>query len=183
MTKQTKILLVLVGSVLALALALLINYGVENARRSQSVETDPAESYTASHDRPMTYAGDLSRDAYPIGTPAGDWLSSCDDAGRDDQFRTYILCHTTVAGEETTYTYLIYFKHGGSGYTATPTLYEGEDGGRRIDLTYTSASGREDYALSRLTVTLPSGEDPYVRLFSDGESMSSILTVTDSPIP
>ncbi len=187
LSKRTKIILLCVaaGVAGALILAGLVCYALADTDTDAPTPTvtDPPESFTAASDWPLSYTEDISKDVYPAGTPTGNWLASCEGDDRDDQFDAYMLCHTAVSGEETVYTYLIYYRHGTDGYTATPSVLAGDDGSRRIDLTYSPAAGQEDYALSYLTVTLPTGKEPRVRLLLDGDTVGHIVTVTESPIP
>ncbi len=170
------------AALLALALVLGVAHIIQNLP-DPPVETEPPESFSASDASGTVCTDGLALDAFSAGTPAGDWLSACHDPDRNDQLDAYILCHVAEAGAETTYTYLIYYRHEGSGYTAKPSVYTGDSGSRRVDVTYTPGAGKDDYTLTYLSVTLPAGEEPRVRLITDGEPVGALMTVTETAIP
>ncbi len=171
----------------ALALLIIIMGALhlsEHPIRPEAPETNaPTEAYAPSGDFPVAYQGNLTLDAYPEGTPAGDWLAACSAPDRDDQFEAYVLRHEAQNGESTTFTYLIYYRHGASGLSATPSVFQGENGGRRVDLTYAEGDGTADYALCRLSVTLPAGEAPRLRLLIADDTVGYLSTVSQTEIP
>lgn len=116
------------------------------------------------------------------GTPAGEWLAGCSASDRDDQFNAYVLRHEAAAGENTTFTYLIYYRHGGVPVTPTAEVQK-EDSGYRVNVSYTPDSeATADYALCYLTVTLPTQEAPRLRLLLGDETVGNLVTVTGDPI-
>ncbi len=153
-------------------------------RLSDAPDAPPAESFSPAPDTPLVCTDRLDRTILTSDTSAGRWLAACDDSDRNDQFDAYILSHTASSSDVTTYTYLIYYRHGESGLVATPTLHKGDSGSSRLDVTYRPDSGREGYALTYISLTLPAGHgEPRVRLIDeDGESVGAILTVTEIPI-
>ncbi len=184
LSKNVKwILCITLGAVAALLLVLVINSAVKSRPSRSTDTTERVETFVSSTSGTLTHVGDLALAVYPSDTPTGSWLAECGGEESDDHFNAYILCHATPAGEQTTYTFLVYYHHGESGMIATPALLIGENGNYRIDLAYSPAAGREDYALSYLTVTLPAKEAPRVRLLVDGDSMGCIVSETDTPIP
>ncbi len=178
-----KWLLIAVIALLLLAAVLGVSRLVSYIEDERAKETEPPETYVTSEGHALTYEGNLSPEQYPVGTPVGDWLAGCDGEDRNDQISAYILRHAVTEGEMTTYTFLIYYRHGGSALAADPSILEGESGNYRIDLTYTPGEGTEGYALSRLAVTLPTAETPRLRLLHDGASVGSLVTKTSDVIP
>lgn len=143
-------------------------------------ETFEKETYVTVSDGGVTLTDGLALAAYGADTPAGAWLAGCSNPDRDDQFDAYVLRHESTADGNTTFTYLIYYPHGGTPLVATPELLEGETG-YVVNLRY-AAGGRGDYALSRLEVTLPTQSAPRLRLLLEEEALGVLSTVTDSPI-
>ncbi len=179
-------LLIALGACTILILVLLINKLIQSIpEKKDPPVTAREETYAAVIDSDgITHIGNLDKNVYPADSPAGQWLEGCGGADRDDLFNAYVLSHAAPAADgKTTFTFLVYFRHEESGYAASPALFEGESGNFRIDMTYTLGSGHDDYALSYISVTLPSTEVPRVRLIAHDDNLGSILTEIDTPIP
>ena len=144
-------------------------------------ETVPEESYETVTDAGLTHRGGLSALDYDASSPVGEWLTACASSDRDEQFDAYTLRREITDGENTTFTYMIYYPHGGEGLTVTPELLEGESGGYVLNLTYTAGCSGE-YCLDYLSVTLPTDKAPRVRLLYDGEVLGQMATVTEEEI-
>ena len=144
-------------------------------------ETVPKESYETVTDAGLTHRGGLSALDYDASSPVGEWLTTCASSDRDEQFDAYTLRREITDGENTTFTYMIYYPHGGEGLTVTPELLEGESGGYVLNLTYT-AGGSGEYCLDYLSVTLPTDKAPRVRLICGDEVLGQLATVTDREI-
>jgi hypothetical protein len=112
---------------------------------------------------------------------AGDWLKLCGSNDRDEQFDVYTLRHESVSGDKTTFTYMIYYPHGGKSLTPTPEVLEGGSG-FVVNLTYEAGGSTEGYSLCTLTVTLPTDKAPRLRLLYDGEVLGQMATVSDKEI-
>ena len=144
-------------------------------------ETVPKESYETVTDAGLTHRDGLSALDYDASSPVGEWLTACASSDRDEQFDAYTLRREITDGENTTFTYMIYYPHGGEGLTVTPELLEGESGGYVLNLTYTTG-GSGEYCLDYLSVTLPTDKAPRVRLLYDGEVLGQMATVTEEEI-
>ena len=144
-------------------------------------ETVPKESYETVADAGLTHRGGLSALDYDASSPVGEWLTACASSDRDEQFDAYTLRREITDGENTTFTYMIYYPHGGEGLTVTPELLEGESGGYVLNRTYTAGESGE-YCLDYLSVTLPTDKAPRVRLLYDGEVLGQMATVTEEEI-
>ncbi len=178
-----KLALLILCATLALCLSLGVYILVKNWP-SPPPSDPPSESFAATPTAPVTCKDNLDPAAYPDGTPVGDWLASSSGADRDEQLNAYVLCHTAAAGESTTYTYLVYYRHGGAGLSATAHLMEGDGGSRRVDVTYTAGGGRDGASLTYLQLTLPTGKEPRLRLIgTDGDTVGVLMTMTESEIP
>lgn len=165
-----------------LLLLLGVSYFLDHPIVRNEPDTYETEAFVPSGDNPVTYVGNLTTDACPVGTPTGDWLAGCASPDRDEQFDAYVLRHEATVGESTTYTYLIYYRHGENGLVATPELFSGESGGYRIDLTYVKGESTAAYALSYLSVTLPTSEAPRLRLVFDDDTVGFLSTVAEEAI-
>ena len=164
-----------------LALLLLMPACTEEEPTGDDRETFPEETYIEVADASVTLRSGLNAENYPEGTVAGDWLSRCGDSDRDEQFDVYTLRHESADGDRTTFTYLVYYPHGGQPVTATPEVLEGESG-YVINLTYGSGGSTEGYELCALTVTLPTAEAPRLRLLYDGEVLGQLATVSEAEL-
>ena len=167
---------------LSLALLLSVTACSENEPAYDDRETFGKETYIAMGDTVITFQDSIIKTAYPAETPVGDWLAGCSSPDRDDQFDAYVLRHELSADGHTTFTYLVYYPHGGTAVTATPELLEGESG-YVLNLTYTDGSGIDNYSLCYLSVTLSTDEAPRLRLLVDGEALGVMSTVTRDKIP
>ena len=144
-------------------------------------ETFPPENFQAVTDATLTHRGGLSITDYASDSAAGEWLVKCGASDRDEQFDVYSLRHEAAAGDKTTFTYLIYYPHGGTSLTASVELLEG-DSGYVINVTYKAGGSAGDYCLDYLSVTLPTDKAPRLRLLYDGEVLGQWATVTDEGI-
>ena len=145
-------------------------------------ETFAKETYAAVGDTAVTFRDGIERTAYPAETPSGEWLSGCSDSDRDDQFDAYTLRHESAADGNTTFTYLIYYPHGGTALRAVPELLEGKSG-YVLNVSYTAGGGLDGYSLCRLSVTLPTDQAPRLRLLVDDGPLGVLSTVTTDEIP
>ena len=144
-------------------------------------ETFPQESYETVTDAGLTHRGGLSALDYDASSPVGEWLTACASSDRDEQFDAYTLRREITDGENTTFTYMIYYPHGTSGMTAAVELLEG-DGGYVLNVTYTPGGSSGGYCLDYVTVTLPTHKAPRLRFLYDGEVLGQLATVTDKEI-
>ena len=144
-------------------------------------ETFPPEIFQAVDDATLTHRGGQSATEYASDSAAGKWLVKCGASDRDEQFDVYSLRHEAEAGDKTTFTYLIYYPHGGSSLTASVELLEGNSG-YVINVTYKAGGSAGDYCLDYLSVTLPTDKAPRLRLLYDGEVLGQLATVTDEGI-
>ena len=142
-------------------------------------ETFPKESYETVTDRELTHRGGLSITDYTADSTVGAWLITCSASDRDEQFEAYTLRREVAEGDVTTFTYVIYYPHGGAGMTASTELLEGESGGYVLNVTYTAGGSDKDYCLDYLTVTLPTDKAPRLRLLYGDEVLGQLATVTD----
>lgn len=156
----------------------------ENPESEDSLnrETFAKETYAAAGDFPMTLSDGLPLDFYAADTPVGAWLAGCNDSDRDDFFDAYVLRHESAAEGNTTFTYLVYYPHGGTSLAVTPELLEGENG-YLLNLRYTVTDGDGDYSLCHLSVTLPTENAPRLRLLLGDEALGLLSTVSETPIP
>ena len=174
-----KKLMILMAGLLALT-ALLSACGDKEPDPSDR-ETFPEETYIEVADATVSFRADLNTADYPAGTVAGDWLNLCNAPDRNDQFDAYTLRHESVSGGKTTFTYMIYYPHGGKSLTPTPEVLEGGSG-FVVNLTYEAGGSTEGYSLCALTVTLPTDKAPRLRLLYDGEVLGQMATVSDKEI-
>jgi hypothetical protein len=119
---------------------------------------------------------------FPKGETVGDWLSGCSRPDRDEHFQAYTLRREITEGENTTFTYLIYYPHGDGVLQAKPALSQ-TDGGYIIDLVFEAGQGVEGYSLCYLSVTLPTDKTPRLRLRRGYETLGVMSTVTQADIP
>jgi hypothetical protein len=164
-----------------LALAALLSACVDKEPDPSDRETFPEETYIEAADATVSFRADLNTADYPVGTVAGDWLKLCGSNDRDEQFDVYTLRHESVSGDKTTFSYMIYYPHGGKSLTPTPEVLEGGSG-FVVNLTYKEGGSTEGYSLCALTVTLPTDKAPRLRLLYDGEVLGQMATVSDEEI-
>ena len=144
-------------------------------------ETLPKESYVTVTDEGVTHRGGLDQADFSADSAAGEWLPQCSASDRDEQFDAYTLRYQSTEGDVTTFTYMIYYPHGGNARTPAPEVLEGESG-YVVNLTYKAGGSTEGYSLCVLTVTLPTDKAPRLRLLYDGEVLGQIATVSDEEI-
>lgn len=145
-------------------------------------ETFAKETYEAVDGSTVTCLDALTTSAYAAETPVGQWLAGCSAPDRDNQFDAYTLRHESAEGGNTTYTYLIYYPHGGTSLRATPELLEGKNG-YVLNVRYTAGEARDGYSLCRLSVTLPTDQAPRLRLLVEDDPLGVLSTVTTDEIP
>ena len=167
--------------ILTVALLLLLSSCGNREPDPSDRETFPEETYIEAADATVSFRADLNTADYPEGTVAGDWLKLCGSNDRDEQFDVYTLRHESVSGDKTTFTYMIYYPHGGKSLTPTPEVLEGGSG-FVVNLTYKAGGSAEGYSLCALTVTLPTDKAPRLRLLYDGEVLGQMATVSDEEI-
>ncbi len=181
MTKKNW-LLVSIAAFVCILLVLGISELVDYATGMKPGETFGPEETVVVDGQAIRYHARISTDAYPAGTPVGDWIAGCMASDRDDQLDVYVLRYAAVSGDVTTYTYLVY-ANGTTTDTAAPILFEGETRGYRVDLSWTEPT-EQGYTLSRVEFSLPSAEEPpRLRVMVDGDALGALVTVSDTPIP
>lgn len=145
-------------------------------------ETFAQETYTAVSGGKMSLRDGLAVADYPSDTYVAEWLAGCSAPDRDEQFDAYTLRHSApTADGNTTFTYIIYYPHGGAPLSVSPELLEGESG-YVLNLTYGAGQGTDGYSLCALTVTLPTEKAPRLRLLTEKDILGVMSTVTDTPI-
>lgn len=145
-------------------------------------ETFPEESYAIVGDADVQFRDGLDSAAYSPDSTVGKWLVGCAAPDRDEYFDVYSLRHDTAKGRLTTFTYIIYYPHGGESVTASCEVLEREGGGYVVNLTYTPGGSSDGYALTYLSVTLPTETAPRLRLLYEGKLLGQMATVTDEEI-
>ena len=143
-------------------------------------ETFPRETFEIAENAEYTFRDGLLLTDYPTDSAVGEWLAGCSRPDRDESFGAYVLRFESEADGNTTYDYLIYYPHGGSSVTATPDILEGQ-GGYAVRISYAAGEGTEAYSLCRLTVTLPTGETPRLRLMVKDDALGVLSTVSNAP--
>ena len=144
-------------------------------------ETFEQETFIVPENTEMVFLDGMMDSAYSADSPEGAWLVGCSGSDRDDQFDAYTLrCETTENGN-TTFTYLIYYPHGGNALAVCPELLEGESG-YVINLSYGTGEGTKGYSLCYLSVPLPTDNPPRVRLLVGDDSLGVLSTVTERAI-
>lgn len=179
--KLNRIIPTALATVLAADLLLSISACGEKEPSFDDRETFPVETYETVDGAVVSFQDGVARDAYPADTPVGEWLTGCSADDRDDQFDAYTLRHESAADGHTTFTYLIYYPHGGSALSARSEVLEGE-GGYVINIHYSAGGGTEGYSLCTLSVTLPTEETPRLRLLLADDPLGVMSTVSASPI-
>jgi hypothetical protein len=169
-------------SVLSVVGLLLLSACGEKEPTGDDRETFPQESYAVAGDATVLFHDGLDSPAFSADSHVGEWISKCGASDRDDQFDVYTLRHETVQGCVTTFTYLIYYPHGGASVTAAYEVLEGENG-YVVNLRYTPGGSSDDYALSYLSVTLPTENPPRLRLVRDGDVLGQLASVSEGEIP
>ena len=141
-------------------------------------ETFAPEVLTPVEGTEVVFADGLATAAFPVGEPVGDWLSGCSRPDRNDHFQAYTLRREIAEGENTTFTYLIYYPHGGDPLSVTPELTESGDS-YLMNIRYDSGKGEQGYSLCRLEVSLPTQNAPRLRFRVGEEILDVLVTVTD----
>ena len=144
-------------------------------------ETFAPEVLTPVEGTELIFADGLVTANFPMGEALGDWLNGCSRPDRNDHFQAYTLRREINEGENTTFTYLIYYPHGGESMKVKPVLSQ-TDSGYVIDLTYEKGQGVEGYSLCYLSVTLPTDKTPRLRLRYGEEILGVMSTVTQADI-
>ncbi len=144
-------------------------------------ETFEKETFVPLEDTSMTFWDGLDPAGYGEDTPEGGWLKGCSAPDRNDQIDAYVLRHESAKDGHTTFTYLVYYPHGGGALSVSPQLLEGGSG-YVLNLTYTAGAGRDGESLCYLSVTLPTDKAPLLNLLVDGEDLGILSTVTQTPI-
>ncbi len=164
-------------SVLLTGGMLLMSACGEGEPAADGRETFPEESYAAVGDATVLFSDGLDSTAYSPDSHVGAWLSGCGASDRDEYFDVYTLRHEEVQDGVTAFTYLIYYPHGEASVTAAYEVLEGESG-YVINLRYTPGGSSDGYALSYLSVILPTEEAPRLRLLKNGEVLGQMASVS-----
>lgn len=166
---------------LLLMFSLLCSSCGEREPDTSNRETFPPESYQVVTDATLIHRGGLRMTDYSGDSTVGEWLKKCAASDRDEQFDVYTLRHEATTGEMTTFTYAIYYPHGGESMIASVELLEGENG-YILNVTYTLGASSGEYCLDYLSVTLPTDKTPRLRMLYDGDVLGHLATVTDKEI-
>lgn len=140
-------------------------------------ETFPKETFLEAEEVSLSVQAERRLSEFPSGSVVGDWLTLCGGEDRDEQFEVYSLRRETPAEGGTSFTYVIYYPHGGTALTPALQVLRGE-GGYVLQLTYESGGIVEGYSLCVFTVLLPTTEAPRLRLLHEGEALGQLTTVT-----
>ena len=175
--KLKRILLVLLSFSLLFSLC-----ACKQDSSSEERETFPQETYI-----PMADGGLVLHDGLTIQEASADdnvleWLNSCSATDRNDYFGGYVLRHDATDGENSVFTYLVYFPHGGEALTVTPELFMGISG-YVLNLNYTPGDGVTGYSLCHLTVTVPMDMAPRIRVIVENQMPGVLISVSKKPIP
>ena len=144
-------------------------------------ETFPPEIFQTVTDATLAHRGGLNTADYASDSAAGEWIVNCSSSDRDEQFDVYSLRHEVTAGEMTTFAYLIYYPHGEASVTADYEVLEGESG-YVVNLRYTPGGSSNGYALSYLSVTLPTEKAPRLRILKDSGTLGQLASVSGEEI-
>ena len=180
--KKTRITAAVLSLLMAGQLAVSMTACTEDpAGENPPRETFPQETFIPMENTAMTFRDGLDMTAYAEDTPEGAWLAGCSAPDRNDHLDAYVLRHESAADGHTTFTYLVYYPHGGQSMEAAPALLQGESG-YAIHLTYEAGQGSSGYSLCYLSVTLPTDRAPELELRVDKKILGMISTVTQTPI-
>jgi hypothetical protein len=171
--------------IIFIALTLLLT--LVSCRKEPSYEdreTFPKETYVPVADGGIVLYDGITKEELSAVPSLAEWLSACAASDRNDYFGGYMLRHESTEGENTVFTYLVYYPHGEKAMAVYPELLEGTSG-YVLNLGYTAGEGVDGYSICYLTVTLPTDTDraPRVRLVVGNQTPGVVITVTDSPIP
>lgn len=178
-----KIAIALLSAILLLSATACGDHPTETPEGEETLyrETFAKETYVVEEGYLISLADGLPLDYYSPDSPTGAWLEGCATSDRDDYFDAYVLRHESIADGNTTFTYLVYYPHGGSPLDVTHELLKGESG-YVLNLHYTVGEVGESDSLCYLTLTLPTGEPPRLRLLVGDEALGILSTVTETPI-
>ena len=145
-------------------------------------ETFAEESYAVVGDATVAFRDGLDTDAFSSDPATSEWLASCRGSDRDEYFEVYTLRHEARQGDTTTFSYLIYYPHGGASVTAAYEVLEGESG-YVINLRYAPGGSSDEYDLTYLSVTLPTDKAPRLRILKDSGVLGQFASVSEERIP
>ena len=168
-------------SALLVGCLLILSACEEQESTGDDRETFPEESYAVVGGATVSFRDGLNKTTLAAASDMQDWLAACSSPDRDDSFDVYTLRHEAKQGDTTTFTYLIYYPHGGPSVTAGYEVLEGESG-YVINLHYTPGGSSDGYALSYLSVTLPTDSAPRLRILKDKEVLGQLASVSESNI-
>ena len=145
-------------------------------------ETFPQETYV-----PVAGGGVILYDGLTVAEVASnsnvrEWLNACSGSDRNDYFGGYVLRHEITEGENTVFTYLVYYPHGNGTMALTPELLEGSSG-YVLNLHYEQGVGVTGYSVSHLTVTVPTDKAPRVRILVGDQAPGVLVSVSSVSIP
>jgi hypothetical protein len=171
-----KIIAVLSAATLVMSLSAAVSCGRTDEGKGEADTYGESYYQTASGAEVVLQDG-ITRSDYPIDTYVGEWLAGCAAEDRDDHFEAYTLRHRqTAENGNTTFTYFIYYPHGGEAVSASAELLEG-NGEYVIRVNYEAGPGVAEYSLCRVSVTIPSDESPRLRLLVGEETLGVLSTV------
>ena len=172
---------VLLSALLAGGILLLSACG-EKESTGDDRETFAEESYAVVGDATVAFCDGLDKGAFSSDPTVGDWIANCSASDRDEHFAVYTLRHEAKRGDATTFTYLVYYPHGGASVTADYEVLEGESG-YVVNIRYTPGGSSNGYALSYLSVTLLTEKAPRLRILKDSEVLGQLASVSEEEIP
>ena len=144
-------------------------------------ETFPKETFVPMADGGLILYDGLTTESFANDTNVTNWLIACEGADRNDHFGGYVFRHQSAEGENTVFTFLVYYPHGGEAMAVTPDILQSTDS-HLLNLTYEAGEGVESYSLCLLKVTLNTDRAPRVRVIVDGEVPGTVVSVSSSPI-
>ena len=165
------------------ALCLLLSLMSCNKEPSyEDRETFPQETYVPVAGGGMILYDGLTVEQITFDSNMLDWLNACSGADRNDYFGGYVLRYENTEEENTVFTYLVYYPHGGEALAVKPELFEGSSG-YVLNLNYAPGDGVKGYSLCHLTVTVPTDKAPRVRLLVGDQAPGVLISVSSKPIP
>jgi hypothetical protein len=174
-----KITAFMMAAAVVVSLSAVVSCGRSDKGKGEADTYGESHYQTASGAEVVLQDG-ISRSDYPIDTYVGEWLAGCAAEDRDDHFEAYTLRHKQPAENgNTTFTYFIYYPHGGEAVSASAELLEG-NGEYVIRVGYEAGPGVAEYSLCRVSVTIPSEEAPRLRLLAGEEPLGVLSTVADA---
>jgi hypothetical protein len=145
-------------------------------------ETFPQETFVPVAGGGMILYDGLTVEEVTSDSNVREWLNACSGADRNDYFGGYVLRHEITEGENTVFTYLVYYPHENGKMAVTPELLEGSSG-YVLNLSYAQGEGVTGYSLSHLAVTVPTDKAPRVRLIVDEQTPGVLVSVSTVSIP